>query len=68
MARRQRNTAPSGEVYFEHITIGRAVKVSAIHAASGTEVSISGPRATSQHELERIALQKLIRAMTRNQD
>ena len=65
MSRRNRETDLRGEVYFEHIVIGRAVKVSAVHAQSGIEVSISGPRSTSQRELERVALQKLIRAMAR---
>ena len=63
MARRSPDTGPRGQVYFEHIRIGRSVKVSAVHAATGTEVSITGPSNTSQNELERIALQKLIRAM-----
>ncbi len=63
MARRNNNTAVTGEVYFEHITIGNAVKVSAIHASSGAEVSIAGPRTASQKELERVALQKLVRRM-----
>ncbi len=64
MARRAPKTGPSGQVYFEHIIIGRSVKVSAIHAATGTEVSITGPSNAQQKELERIALQKLVRAMT----
>ena len=64
MARRERKSGPSGEIYFEHIVIGRSVKVSAVHAATGTEVSITGPRSATQGELERVALQKLIRAMT----
>ncbi len=68
MARRDSKTSPSGQVYFEHITIGRSVKVSAIHAASGAEVSIAGPSNTPQRELERIALQKLVRAMTQSED
>lgn len=68
MARRDPKSGPSGQVYFEHITIGRSVKVSAIHAASGAEVSITGPSNTSQKELERIALQKLVWAMTTSED
>lgn len=65
-ARRGRNRGPRGEIYFEHTVIGRAVKVSAIHADSGTEVSITGPIHTTQQELERVALQKLLRALERN--
>ena len=65
MARRERSTSNGREIYFEHIAIGNAVKVSAVDAASGTEVSITGPRHSSQKELERVALQKLLRAMER---
>ncbi len=68
MARRENKSEPRGQVYFEHITIGRSVKVSAVHVETGTEVSITGPSNTSQTELERIALQKLIRALTLKQD
>jgi hypothetical protein len=55
----------SGEIYFEHITFGKAVKVSAIHSATGTEVSITGPVSAGQTALERTALQKLIYVMSR---
>jgi hypothetical protein len=50
---------PRGEVYFEFITLANAVKVNAVDADTGTEVSIFGPRSTAQGELERIALAKL---------
>lgn len=66
MARRAQRTSSSREIYFEHIAIGNVVKVSAIDSATGTEVSISGPRNTSAKELERIALQKLQLAIARN--
>jgi hypothetical protein len=49
-----------GEVYFEFTAIGRSVKVSAIDAATGTEVSVMGPSTASQTDLERLALQKLL--------
>lgn len=65
MARRDQPNSRSRQVYFEHVAIGASVKVSAIDAESGIEVSIAGPRTTSQKELERIALQKLLRAMER---
>lgn len=65
MARRTQRTSNRREIYFEHIMIGNAVKVSAIDSSSGLEVSISGPRNTSPKDLERIALQKLMRAMSR---
>lgn len=47
------------EVYFEHITIGNTVKVTAIDSVTAIEVSIVGPASAAQSDLERVALQKL---------
>ena len=47
------------EVYFEFIAIGAVVKVSAIDAATGTEVSVMGPASAQQADLEKLALAKL---------
>lgn len=66
MARREPRGEQTRQIYFERVVIGNAVKISAVDADTGTEVSISGPRNTSQKELERIVLQKLMRAMERN--
>ena len=52
------------EVYFEFTAIGRNVKVSAIHAATGTEVSVVAPASASQADLQRLALQKLKARLT----
>ncbi len=52
-------TDAGGEIYFEFTAIGRNVKVSAIDAATGTEVSIMGPATASRADLQRLALQKL---------
>jgi hypothetical protein len=52
-------TDAGGEIYFEFTAIGRNVKVSAIDAASGTEVSIMGPVTAPRTALQRLALQKL---------
>lgn len=49
-----------GEVYFEFTALGRNVKVAAIDAATGTEVSVMGPATASQADLQRLALQKLV--------
>jgi hypothetical protein len=49
-----------GEVYFEFTAIGRSVKVCALDAATGTEVSVIGPASASQADLQRLALQKLV--------
>ena len=48
-----------GEVFYEFTSIGRSVKVVAIDAASGTEVSIVAPATLSQAEMQRLALRKL---------
>lgn len=50
-----------GEIYLEFIPVGRQVKVVAIDAATGTEVSIVGPVTASQAELQRVAVAKLKR-------
>jgi hypothetical protein len=50
---------PQGGVYFEFTPIGSSVKVCAIDAATGTEVSVIGPARASQADLQRLALQKL---------
>ena len=52
-------SAEPREVYFEFIVIGAAVKVMAIDAATGTEVSVIGPASAAQADLERLALAKL---------
>jgi hypothetical protein len=47
------------EVYFEFIAIGASVKVVAIDARTGLEVSVTGPSNAAQADLQRLALQKL---------
>ena len=49
----------AGEVYFEFTAIGASVKVAAIDAATGIEVSVVGPARAAQADLQRLALQKL---------
>ena len=48
-----------GEVYFEFTAIGGSVKVVAIDAATGTEVTVIGPVSAAQSDLQRLALGKL---------
>jgi hypothetical protein len=50
---------PGGPIYFEFTAIGRSVKVSAVDAASGVEVSVTGPASASQADLRQLALMKL---------
>lgn len=54
-----RNKTSPGEVYLEFTQIGSMVRVSAVDAASGVEVSIAGPRNAPKAQLERVALAKL---------
>lgn len=49
----------AGEVYLEFVPIGRQVKVIAIDAATGLEVSIMGPASARQADLQRLAVRKL---------
>ena len=48
-----------GEVYFAFVSIGTSVKVVAIDAATGTEITVIGPAGAAQADLERLALGKL---------
>lgn len=47
------------EVYFEFTAVGAAMRVAAIDAETGLEVTIMGPVSASRGDLERLALQKL---------
>ncbi len=49
-----------GEVYFEFRPIGPTMKVSAIHAKTGVEISVVGPANAARADLQRLALQKLM--------
>ena len=53
------NSAAPGEVFFEFTAIGPNVKVVAIDAATGVEVSVVGPASAAKIDLQRLALQKL---------
>ena len=59
-------TANKRDVYFEFTAIGAAVKVSAIDAVTGTEVSVMGPTSATQSDLERLALAKLKARLARD--
>ena len=48
-----------GEVLFEMRRIGNAVKVTAIHVATDTEVVTMGPPSVGEHGLKQAALRKL---------
>jgi hypothetical protein len=50
---------PIGEVLFEFRRVGNAVKVTALHVATDTEISMVGPPAAGEHVLKAAALRKL---------
>ena len=55
----------SGEIYLEFRPVGQQVKVTAIDAATGIEVSTFGPASAAQSDLKRIAVRKLQRRLAR---
>ena len=61
----KRGLSNSDDVYFEFVAIGHSVKITAIHAASGVEVSVTGPASAARSDLERLALQKLVARLGR---
>ncbi len=50
---------PLGEVLFEFRQVGNSVKVSAVHVATDTEISLVGPAAAGQYALRMAATRKL---------
>ena len=52
------------EVYFEFMQMGGQVRVVAIDAATGTEVTIIAPLTATQIQMQTIALAKLKRRMS----
>ncbi len=47
------------EVLFEFTPVGAVVRVAAIDAATGIEVTVMGPVTAARSDLERLALRKL---------
>jgi translation initiation factor 1 (eIF-1/SUI1) len=50
---------PGQEVYFEMTRLGASVRVAAIDAATGVEVTVVGPASAAQSDLQKLALAKL---------
>ncbi len=48
-----------GEIYLELYPIGASMKVSAIHAETGIEVSIMAPANAARADVQRLAVNKL---------
>jgi hypothetical protein len=55
-----------GEVYLEYLAIGGQLRVVAIDAATGLEVTVFGPASIDPDELGRIAARKLARRLGRD--
>ena len=53
------------EVLFEFVQVGGTVKVTAVDAATGVEVSIVGSPSAGDAALKRLALQKLTYVLAR---
>lgn len=56
-----------GEVLFEMVRLGNAVKVSALHVATNTEVSVVASAHTTPYSLKANALRKLRAALAKLQ-
>lgn len=53
------------EIFMEWSPQGEFMRVTAIDAASGVEIVTFGPKKSARHDLERLALNKLYRALVR---
>ena len=49
----------SREILIEYAQVGNAVRVTAVDAATGTEVTFQAPATASQSDLNRMAVSKL---------
>ncbi|HUO91647.1 MAG TPA: hypothetical protein VMU22_01940 [Rhizomicrobium sp.] len=63
MAEGKANNDDEDEILLEFVTQGNVVRVTAIHAASGTEASIVGPASAPRATLEAAASRKLAYVM-----
>jgi hypothetical protein len=63
-----RPEVPIGEVLFEFQRVGNAVKVSAIHVDTDTEISLIGPPAAGEYGLKMAALRKLMYVLNKRHD
>jgi hypothetical protein len=55
------------EVYFEFTAVGAFVKVAALDAATGVEVTVVGPASAARFDLQRLALAKLMARLNRGE-
>ena len=57
------STETPGEVLFEYIQLGNAMRVTAIDAATGTEVTVQAPLTLSHADMQQLAYRKLVYVM-----
>jgi hypothetical protein len=55
-----------GEVLFEYTQIGSSMRVVAINAATGLEVTVQAPLSLSPLEMQKLALNKLVYVMNKD--
>jgi hypothetical protein len=60
-------TQPLGEVLFEFRRVGNAVKVTAVHVATDTEICLVGAPSAGEHGLKLAALNKLKYVLAKRQ-
>lgn len=53
------NDPRAGEIYLQFQQVGQAIKVTAVDAATGTEVVVMGPANASRTDLQKVAVRKL---------
>ena len=66
-SRSEKQSMADNEVLFEMFRMGGSVKVSAIHAATLTEVSVVCPATASEMQMKTLALQKLRYVLAKRQ-
>jgi hypothetical protein len=54
---------PQREIFVEYTQIGHSMRVVAVDAETGTEVSFQAPLGISRKEMERVAVDKLMYVM-----
>lgn len=58
----------SREVIIEYVQVGGSVRVTAVDAATGIEVTFQAPAKASQADMQRIAVNKLKYVMKKKQE
>jgi len=61
MRQRSDRQPRAGEIYIEYKVVGNAVRVVAVDAKTGVEVTVIGPKSAAKPDLERLVVAKLRR-------